>query len=246
MTNSEHAPLIGITTYGRNEEDEFTLPAVYVEAVRRAGAIPLLIPHGEQRLDELLSALDGLILSGGGDLDPAHYGSPGHATVYMIDSERDATELELARRVAQRDLPTLCICRGLQVLNVALGGTLVEHLPDVVSGEIAHRDEPDKPTSHTLTILPGSHLAGLVDAGDIHGVSWHHQAIRTIAPSLTVVARAEDGTIEAVEAPAHPWLIAVQWHPEMSAADDARQQRLFDAFVADVKHLRDAKKRVPV
>jgi putative glutamine amidotransferase len=131
-------------------------------------------------------------------------------------------------------------------LNVALGGTLVEHLPDVVSGEIAHRDEPDKPTSHTLTILPGSQLAGLVDAGDIHGVSWHHQAIRTVAPSLTIAARAEDGTIEAVEAPAHPWLIAVQWHPEMSAADDARPQRLFDAFVADVKHLRDAKKRVPV
>lgn len=246
MTSTEHAPLIGITTYGRNEEDEFTLPAVYVEAVRRAGGIPLLIPHGEQRLDELLSALDGVILSGGGDLDPAHYGSAGHDTIYMIDPERDATELELARRVAKCGAPTLCICRGLQVLNVALGGTLVEHLPDVVSGEIAHRDEPDKPTSHVLTILPSSHLAELIDAGEMRGVSWHHQAIRTVAPSLTVTARAEDGTIEAVEAPAHPWLIAVQWHPEMSAGDDARQQRLFDAFVADVKRIRDAKKRVSV
>src|SRR5262245_30522576 len=107
------APLIGITTYGRNSENKFTLPAVYIEAVRRAGGIPLLIPPGETRLDELLATVDGLILSGGGDIDPAYYGSPGHPTVYMIDPERDSSELELARRVAERGMPTLCICRGL-------------------------------------------------------------------------------------------------------------------------------------
>ena len=236
-------PLIGITTYGRNHEDEFTLPAVYVEAVRRAGGIPLLIAPGEPRLDDLLAALDGLILSGGGDVDPARYGSAGHPTIYMIDTERDATELDLARRVAASGAPTLCICRGLQVLNVALGGTLVEHLPDLLPGTIQHRGEPDGPTAHTLTVLPETKLAALLDAGPMHGVSWHHQAIRTVAPTLTVSAQAEDGTIEAVEAPNHPWLIATQWHPEMSAATDPRQQQLFDAFITAVQRARASKRQ---
>ncbi len=227
-----HPPLIGITTYGRNTEDEYTLPAVYIEAVRRAGGIPLLIPPGEPQLDALLAKLDGLIISGGGDIDPAHYGSAGHPQVYMLDAERDASELALVRRVAASDMPALCICRGHQMLNVALGGTLVEHLPDEISGEIEHRDEPDKPTAHALTILPDTNLARLLGAGSVHGVSWHHQAIRTLAPGLVIAARAADGTIEAVEDPQHPWLIAVQWHPEMSAAQDPRQQRLFDEMVA--------------
>jgi putative glutamine amidotransferase len=239
-------PLIGITTYGRNHEDEFTLPAVYVEAVRRAGGIPLLIPPGERHIDSLLAALDGLILSGGGDLDPAYYGSAGHPTIYMIDLERDTTELEVARRVAANGTPTLCICRGLQVLNVALGGTLFEHLPDHLSGAIQHRAEPGKPTAHTLTIIPTTRLAEILDPGPAKVVSWHHQAIRSIAPGLTVAAQAEDGTIEAVEAPAHPWLIAVQWHPEMSAAGDPRQQRLFDDFVAAVTRLRAQRQQLTV
>jgi putative glutamine amidotransferase len=204
----------------------------------------VLIAPGEQRLDDLLAALDGLILSGGGDIDPAHYGSLGHHTVYMIDAERDATELDLARRVAESDIPTLCICRGLQVLNVALGGTLIEHLPDEITGEIEHRQEPNKPTAHTLTILPETQLAALLEAGMIHGVSWHHQAIRTVAPGLTIAAQAEDGTIGAVEAPNHPWLIAVQWHPEMSAATDPRQQQLFDAFIEAIQQRRREQQRI--
>lgn len=238
-------PLIGITTYGRNHEDEFTLPAVYVEAVRRAGGIPLLITPGEERLDDLLAVLDGLILSGGGDLDPSHYSSSGHPTIYMIDAERDATELELARKIVASGAPTLCICRGMQVLNVALGGTLVEHLPDVVNGTIDHRHEPDKPTAHTLTILPETQLAGLLQPGEIHGASWHHQAIRTVAPGLTVTAQADDGTIEAVEDPNHPWLIAVQWHPEMTAGSDPRQQLLFDAFIAAAAQRTRTQKETP-
>jgi putative glutamine amidotransferase len=248
MTDSLHSaatpPLIGITTYGRNDEDEYTLPAVYVEAVRRAGGIPLLIPHGESRIEALLSALDGIIISGGGDIAPAHYGSAGHPTIYMIDAERDATELELARRIVASDKPTLCICRGMQVLNVALGGTLIEHLPDVVSGEINHRLEPDQHTEHDLTILPDTQLAALIGSGPTHCVSWHHQAIRTLAPGLTVSAQAADGTIEAVEATDHPWLIAVQWHPEMSAATDPRQQQLFDRFVAAAREWRAQHQRI--
>ena len=237
-------PFIGITTYGRNADDEFTLPAVYVEAVRRAGGIPLLIPPGETCLEDLLQGLDGLILSGGGDIDPAHYGSAGHPTVYMVDAERDTTDLELARRVVLGRAPILCICRGQQLLNVAMGGTLVEHLPDELSGELQHRDEPDKPTAHTLRVLPDTHLAHLIGDGEMHGVSWHHQAIRTLAPGLTVTARAADGTIEGVESKDHPWLIAVQWHPEMSAANDPRQQRLFDEFITAAQHARDQRAQI--
>jgi putative glutamine amidotransferase len=133
----------------------------------------------------------------------------------------------------------------LQVLNVALGGTLIEHLPDVVPGPIEHRlEEPSKPTAHDLTILPETHLAELLEAGPIHSVSWHHQAIRTVAATLTVAAKAEDGTIEAVEDPNHPWLIAVQWHPEMSAAHDPRQQKLFDEFIAAVQRKRAERQSV--
>jgi putative glutamine amidotransferase len=237
-------PLIGITTYGRNAEDKFTLPAAYVEAVRRAGGIPLLIPPGEVHLDELLSTLDGLILSGGGDIDPAHYGSDGHPTIYMIDRERDSSELDLARRVVANGAPTLCICRGLQVLNVALGGTLIENLPDEVSGEITHRLEPSAPTAHTLTILPSTQLAEYLEPGAAEVISWHHQAIREVAPGLQVAAQAADGTIEAVEAPDHPWLIATQWHPEMSAGRDPRQQQLFDEYIAAVVRLRDERQKV--
>jgi putative glutamine amidotransferase len=126
----------------------------------------------------------------------------------------------------------------LQVLNVALGGTLIENLPDVVDGSITHRLEPSAPTGHTLNILPATELATILGAGPIDVVSWHHQAIRTLAPGLVVSAQADDGTVEAVEAPGHPWLIATQWHPEMSAANDPRQQRLFDAFIDAVQRRR--------
>jgi len=243
MNSSTTPPLIGITTYGRNQEDKFTLPAAYVEAVRRAGGIPLLIAPGEPHIDELLAVLDGVIFSGGGDVDPALYGSSGHPTIYMTDDERDATELDLARRAAANGAPTLGICRGMQLLNVALGGALIEHLPDVVDGSVTHRLEPSAPTAHPVTILPSTQLAALLEPGPIETVSWHHQAIRTVAPGLVVSAQAEDGTIEAVEAPSHPWLIATQWHPEMSAADDPRQQHLFDEFVAAARRLRSQRHR---
>lgn len=231
-------PIIGITTYARNQNQEFTLPAEYVDAVRRAGGIPILLPPGEPRQVHLLPHLDGVILSGGGDIDPAFYQGRHHQTIYMVDLERDRSEIELVRQVVQLNIPTLSICRGTQVLNVALGGTLVEHLPDEVGDDISHRLPPSKPTYHPITIEPGSQLAEIIRQTQISPTSWHHQAVRQPAPGLKVVARAPDGTIEALEMPAHPWLIAVQWHPEMTAHDDPGQQRLFDALVKAV-----AKKR---
>ena len=137
----------------------------------------------------------------------------------------------MARAVVERRMPTLCICRGIQVLNVALGGTLHEHLPDAVGDAINHRLPPREPTPHPVTVYEETKLHAIVGATDIVTSSWHHQAIRDVAPGLAVSAKAADGTIEAVEMAEHPWLIAVQWHPELTAHKDPSQQRLFDAFV---------------
>lgn len=241
--NNSSPPLIGITTYHRNENNVFTLPAEYVDAVRRAGGIPVLIPPGETQLEALLPHLDGLILSGGGDVDPALYGGDAHQTVYNVNPERDSSETAIVAKVVESGLPTLGICRGLQLLNVALGGTLVEHLPDVVGEDVPHRTLPPGPVVHPVQIEPDSHLAQILQTEQAETASWHHQAPAQVAPPLKVVATAPDGTLEALEMPNHPWLIAVQWHPELTAANDAAQQRLFDTLVEVARRARSRRQR---
>lgn len=225
------SPVIGITTYGRDERGRYTLPSEYVAAVARAGAVPVLIPPLPDHAQAYLALVDGIVLAGGGDLDPAHYGGSSHEAIYSVDAGRDALELALARHIVERRVPTLAICRGMQVLNVALGGTLIEHLPAVVGEQVLHRGPPREPTPHGVTVKAGSRLAAVAGATDFVAMSWHHQALRKLAPGLEVVATAPDGTIEAVELADHPWLIAVQWHPELTAVSDSAQQRLFDALV---------------
>lgn len=225
-------PVIGITTYGSDHANRYTLPTEYVEAVRRGGGLPLLIAPGDEHVDAYLALLDGLILTGGGDIDPVHYGGTAHETIYHVDADRDGMELQLARAVVERGLPTFGVCRGAQVINVALGGTLIEHLPLEVGESVLHRAPPRQPTPHAVQLVPGSRLAAILGGEEVHPLSWHHQAIRRLAEGLEVVARAPDGTIEAVEMRAHPWLVGVQWHPELSAHEDPAQQRLFDALIA--------------
>jgi len=229
------APVIGITTYGRDERGRYTLPGEYVAAVERAGGVPLLIPPSPAHAQRYLELVDGLVLAGGGDLDPAHYGDAAHETLYGIDARRDELEIALARRIVERCQPALAICRGLQVLNVALGGSLIQHLPAAVGEDVLHRALPREPTPHAVRLAAGSRLAAIIGATDFAPMSWHHQAIRALAPGLEAVAHAPDGTIEAVELAAHPWLIAVQWHPELTAQRDPAQQRLFDALVKAVQ-----------
>ena len=159
----------------------------------------------------------------------------------MVDAERDSTEIELTKNIVEMQLPMLNICRGVQVLNVALGGSLIEHLPDEVGEEIIHRLPIRSAASHEVEIEPGSQLAQILAQTEVTAASWHHQAIRQVAPGLRVVARAADGTIEAVEMPGHPWLIGVQWHPEMTAEQDSTQQRLFDALVQVAAQRRENK-----
>lgn len=238
-------PLIGITTYPRSEDTkaQFRLPAVYVDAVRRAGGVPVLLPPGDDRVDELIAGLDGFVLSGGGDVEPSLYDGEAHPEVARVSTERDAFELALVRAVVAQGVPALHICRGCQVLNVALGGTLHEHLPDVVGDALTHREAtPEGEERHAVEVAPGSRLAATMREMRPEPVSSHHQAVDSVAPSLRVVARAADGTIEAVELPEHPWLVGVQWHPELSAADDATQQRIFDALVVAARARREARR----
>jgi putative glutamine amidotransferase len=227
----ERRPIIGITTYGRDDTGKFSLETDYVDTVRRAGGIPVLLPPGELYQDELLQWLDGLILSGGGDVEPEHYQGENHEAIEYVDPGRDSSEIKLAQMIVETDLPTLNICRGAQVLNVALGGTLIEHLPDEVGDEIEHRTTPPGYTYHPITVEAGSRLAAIIGQAEVTSNSWHHQAVRQLAPGLKAIAFAPDGTIEAVEMPNHPWLIAVQWHPESLAANDPAHQRIFDALV---------------
>ena len=236
MTSS----LIGITTYGRDEDNKFPLPSEYVDAVRRAGGIALLVPPGETALNALMTRLDGLILTGGGDIDPNRYGGQQHETIYMTDAERDEMELAMVKMANDACLPLFGICRGAQMINVALGGTLIENLPDVVGDEIAHRLPPREPTEHAVTVTPDSKLAGMLPELEFIAATWHHQGIRDVAPGLDVVAHAPDGTIEAVEMREHPWLVGIQWHPELTAAEDALQQGLFNEFVKATISLRNA------
>lgn len=230
---------IAITTYGRDENNRYSLPVEYVHAVGRAGGVPFLIPPVDSARASLLEHVDGLILTGGGDISPSVYGAGAHETVYMVDTARDELEMELARKAIASTLPTLGICRGMQIINVALGGTLIQHLPDVVGEAVAHRAPPREPVPHPVRLEPKSRLARILVQMEHNPPSWHHQAIRDLAVELEVVASAPDGTIEAVEMPNHPWLVAVQWHPELTAATEPADQKLFDAFVKAAREARD-------
>ena len=226
-------PLIGISSYGRaGKRRSFSLPCDYVDAVRRAGGVPLVLPAVEGEIPEALEAIQGLILSGGGDIDPSHYGGTPHRSNYGISLERDGFELALAGAASARpELPVLCICRGMQVLNVALGGDLVAHIPDHYGEDVLHRHPERRPVEHPVHIEPSSRVGRILGTPELSVRSWHHQAVGRIGRGLRAVAWAPDGVVEAVEAADHPFTLAVQWHPEVRALADARQLRLFEALV---------------
>jgi putative glutamine amidotransferase len=223
--------LVGITTYPPNATGRFELPQEYVAAVRRAGAMPVLIAPGEAQVDQLLERLDGVVLAGGGDIDPARWGGEPHPTIEFVDPDRDDLELALAQRVLDEGIPTLAICRGLQVVNTALGGTLHAHLPEAVETDVPHRQEPKWSHTHSVEVEAGSLVADVMGTEQVEPACWHHQAIARPGAGLAVTGWSPDGVVEAVELAGHPWMVAVQWHPEMTAADDATQQALFDGLV---------------
>lgn len=227
-------PIIGLTTYGSNETGEFHLPSVYVDSVRRSGGIPILLPPGEKNIAAIISRVQGIVLTGGGDIDPALYHGTDHEAVYGVNKIRDQSEIKLASMIFKYKIPTLAICRGLQIINVALGGNLIENLPDISDKTVLHRLNSIELVEHPVIIKEKTRLAGIMQKTLITVTSRHHQAIRELASALEIVAQATDGTIEAVESRQHPGLIAIQWHPELTSAEDPMQQRLFDALVTSL------------
>jgi putative glutamine amidotransferase len=224
-------PLVGITTYlvpaafGSWELESALVPADYVRAIERAGARALLVPPSTDAVEETLDALDGLLFSGGSDIDPELYGQEPHPTVQDVARVRDDAELVLLRAALERDMPVLAICRGSQVLNVALGGDLVQHLPEVV-GDEKHKHTPGAFADHEVEIDPDTRVGSVL--GDRAPVkSSHHQGFGRLGEGLREAARAGDGTVEALEDPSRRFAVGVLWHPE--AADDAR---LFEELVA--------------
>lgn len=219
-------PVIGITpspikdTTASGTHERYALATGYVNAVIAAGGIPLILPPQDDNVDALLNLVDGLLFSGGADIDPSHYGdSEVHPTTYDIHPLRDRFELALITAAIERDYPTFCICRGVQLLNVAQGGTLFQHVPDQHDPTIPHRQqeagfESHQP-SHTVTASTGSLLASAYESTRIHVNSYHHQAVKDLAGSLRASARAGDGLVEAVELPDRTFVLGVQWHPEM-------------------------------
>jgi putative glutamine amidotransferase len=230
-------PVIGITTYvtpakwGYWDVEAALVPAAYVQAIEGAGGRPLLVPPSEDGVDETLAALDGLLFSGGSDLDPELYDQEPHDETFGVHLERDRAELVLLEAALARDMPVLAVCRGSQVLNVARGGDLVQHLPDVV-GDEKHKHTPGTFADHDVSVEDGTRLAALL--GDRAPVkSHHHQGIGRVGDGLRVAAHAEDGTIEAVEDPSHRFALGVLWHPE--AGDDLR---LFEELVREAGRYR--------
>ncbi len=231
-------PLIGITTYDRTEHPSpsahyathYSVPTDYVDAVRRAGGVPVLLPPGEPHTARWLDKLDGVVMSGGTDVAPSRYGGHEDPRVQTAALERDQSEFEITTSLVESTIPALLVCRGIQVLNVGLGGTLHAHLPDVVETDI-HRDENGFWTTHAIEATPGSAVAKAMGTERVVTYSGHHQALDRVAERLVVTALAPDGIVEAVELPGHPWLVAVQWHPEVTAHRDPTQQGLFDDLI---------------
>jgi putative glutamine amidotransferase len=229
------APLIGVTTYreeaawGPWRTTAALVPDSYVECVARAGGRPVLLPvtvgsGSDEAAVEVVAALDALVLVGGGDLDPATYGAPARAATGGVSRPRDDTETALLAAALASEVPVLAICRGLQVLNVQRGGTLVQHVPDVV-GHTGHRPAAGSFGPTGIRIEPGSCLAKIMGESDTVSCS-HHQAIDELGSGLVVTARAPDGIVEAVEMPAASFVVGVQWHPEEDG-----DVRLFEALV---------------
>jgi len=213
----------------------YALPEGYVHCLERAGAVAMLLPAtpGPAPL-HVLDHVNGLLLAGGGDVDPARYGAAPHPQNYGVDPARDEVELTLVRAAMDAGVPVLAVCRGLQVLNVAMGGTLHQHLPELEGMDLHGHPLRDMSVLHEVKVAAGTQLAQACGSEVLRCASHHHQGIDRLADGLTAVAWSGDGLVEAVERsdPEHAWLVAVQWHPEMTPADPC-QQGLFDAFVAE-------------
>jgi putative glutamine amidotransferase len=234
-------PLIGITSYAEQarwgvwDAPAALIPLAYVQAIEHAGGRALLVPPSEDAVEETLDALDGLLFSGGADLDPELYGAEQHPATNDVRPERDRAELALLEGALERDMPVLAVCRGSQVLNIARGGDLVQHLPDVVGNE-RHKHTPGEFADHDVDLKAGTRLRDLL--GDRAPVkSHHHQGYGRLGEGLVEAARADDGTVEAIEDPSRRFALGVLWHPE-----EGEDFKLFEALVEEARRYRTERK----
>lgn len=225
--------MIGISSYletaswGVWERPAALIPQSYVDCVVQAGGVPVLLPPQALGAPELLELIDGLLLAGGPDIDPARYGAPAHPRTGAPHGARDSWEFDLVRTALERDVPVLGVCRGMQLLNVALGGELVQHLPDVL-GDQSHQIAPAVFTARPVRIRASSRLAGIL-GGEAQVQCYHHQAVSRLGEGLLPSAWSADECVEAVELPDRRFAVGVQWHPEQDDSD----LRLFEAFVKE-------------
>lgn len=229
-------PLIGLTGGMSSDTHLQTVGRSYTLSIMQAGGIPVLLPIDltEDLLEPTLTQMDGILLTGGSDVDPANYGQKAHEKTYGILPLRDELEFRAARFCVERHIPLLGICRGIQSLTVALGGSLIQDLPSQHPSDIDHaassKDNSLK-EAHQVEITPGTRLAETVGAGILGVNTYHHQAADRLPTCMTVSARATDGVIEAVEVPGDTFILGVQWHPEQMTGYQAQARAIFRAFI---------------
>jgi putative glutamine amidotransferase len=228
--------LIGLVAqHSSDQPDRYFLNAAYVNAIHNAGGIPIIIPYQPlEGIRTVLHQVRGVVLTGGVDVDPQRYGEAPHRACGEINPLRDELDLAVTELALERNLPILAICRGAQVLNVALGGTLVQDIPEQIPGAIKHRQEAPKwYGTHSVSIQPGSLLSSIVGS-DAQVNSYHHQAIAKVGTGLRVSAEAPDGVVEAVESTPGSFVLGVQWHPELMEERCPAARALFRHFVQAV------------
>lgn len=224
------------------ERDRAFAYTTYIDSLRRAGAIPLVIPPQPENAADLVAEIDGLVLAGGYDCDPALYGEERHPSLEPMDARRQENDLALARAARERGIPTLGICLGLQMMNVAAGGSLVQDIDTQMQTAIRHASPPENRVRHDVDIDQGTQLASILHEHHLNVNSSHHQAIRNVGEGFRVTARAADGIVEGLEDPKHPFYVGVQWHPEDMPGEDSAS-KLFAALVDAARRYAEAKRR---
>jgi putative glutamine amidotransferase len=239
MNGSSERPVIGLTpdhheagAYGHSKFPCYALRENYLGSIARAGGLPLCLPLETDLIADILSRIDGLVLTGGAfDVDPALFGDEDRHEKVTLKPRRTDFEMAIIKAALDADMPVLGICGGEQLLNVALGGTLIQHIPDTIPDALPHEQpNPRDQASHEVDIIEGSRLRDIVGVSSMRVNSAHHQAVKEAGPGLAVIARAPDGVIEGIEDPERRFCIGVEWHPEFEISEGDR--RILEAFVA--------------
>lgn len=238
-------PLIGIGADIHVEpgrRDRAFAYTTYAEAVRRAGAIPVIIPPQPENAAAVVAELDGVLLAGGFDCDPGLYGESPHSSIEPMDVRRQENDYALAAAARRQGVPALGICLGLQMMNVAAGGSLVQDIDSEIETGIRHASDPENRARHDVRIEPGTKLASILRERELNVNSSHHQAIRNVGEGFRVTAHAPDGIVEGLEDPTHPFYIGVQWHPEDMRGEKAASD-LFGAFIEAARKRAESRRR---